>query len=693
MVANKRKDQGFTLIEFAIVMIVTGILLAAFSYPYTIYQKNKKIQTTNENIEAVTAALGNFRGLYGRYPCPASLNALRGTPEYGHESDCGDTSLAGAGTNCIDGICIQNSQRTVEIPGPNPGDPPVTINPRVRTGALPFRQLGLDENLMYDGYNNKLIYSVTERLATADGYDPGDGGIGIINEEGTSAIETPDSAHFFMFSTGPNERGAFTRDGGTLPCDNTTADGENCDFVSNATAVFKVSQRIDAAGINSFDDRVSYFTKSDVPLWRISEDTPNDDIVQIPDGSVGFYGRVAFNPTAIMAQAGDVPDGDIRATGSAAEGRLLSGELCEDDGISGCFPSTVIAGSLATGGGLSCPAGQLMRRIRNGVAECSAEVTERCPPNRFLRGFNADGSIRCEAYATPPRNCEARAVTLCDTPRTIPAGNHGTTAAVTAGANLRRVYRCNDGTWVQISQTGSCSCTPAVEGRNIACSAGYTGTVYQERTLSCPAGTWSGWVTVDSSACECSPATEIRNVACTAGYTGTIRQSRDRQCPGAVWTAWTTISDTCACTPRTDTQRLSCGSGYTGYIDQTRSFQCPSATWTPWTTTENTCVCTGGTQTRNIACPSGHTGNIPQSRTFSCASGTWSAWTDTATGTCTPIPPVVCSWRTQGGGGSPNDYGIGGRVGTECTCGSPVAACNDKLGEGSFLNYTACICE
>lgn len=694
MMTHTGNNRGFTLVELAVVMIVTGVLLSAFTYPYMIYQKNKKIQTTNENIEAVTAALGTFRGLYGRYPCPASLTALRGSVEYGRESNCSDTSINGsAATNCVDGICIQNSVRTVQIPGTPASAPPVTITPRVRVGTLPFRQLGLDENLMYDGYNNKFIYAVTERLATVDGYDPNDGGIGIVNEAGTSAITPADSAHFFLFSTGANERGAFTRDGGSLDCDAARGDTDNCDFVTSATSVFKMSQNVGGDSLTSFDDRVSYFTKNDVSLWRISDDTTTDDIVQIPDGAVGFYGKTGSNPSAIMAQRGDSPGGTLRATGGTGEGRLLAGQLCQEDGSSGCFASNVIAGELGLTGGLTCPAGQFIRRIRNGVQECTSEATERCAANFFMRGFNSDGSIRCEPYAAPPKNCAAQTVTLCATSRTISAGVHNSAVTVTAGANFSRTYVCNNGNWIQQSQSGNCTCTPATAGRNVTCGTGFTGTYYQERTLTCPAGTWSGWVTVNATTCICSPIVETRNQYCQSGYTGAITQSRSHVCPADTWTPWTTISNTCACTPRTDTQQLGCGEGYTGYIDQTRSFQCPSATWTAWTTTANTCTCTGGTQTRNLACPSGHTGTIPQSRTFSCVTNAWSAWTATAANTCVPIPPVVCSWRTQGGGGSPNNYGIGNRVGTTCTCGSPVASCNDKLGENSFLNYTSCQCE
>lgn len=42
MMAHTGNNRGFTLIELAVVMIVTGVLLSAFTYPYAIYQKNKK---------------------------------------------------------------------------------------------------------------------------------------------------------------------------------------------------------------------------------------------------------------------------------------------------------------------------------------------------------------------------------------------------------------------------------------------------------------------------------------------------------------------------------------------------------------------------------------------------------------------------------------------------------------------------
>lgn len=686
---KKNNCQGFTLIELAVVMIVTGILLAAFTYPYSIYQKNKRIQATNENVQTVTAAIGSFRGLHGRYPCPASFEASRGDFEYGRETACADETLIATPGTCVNGICLQESNRTVTIPG---SPSVVTITPRVRIGAVPFRQLGIDEGDIYDGYGNRIIYAVTERLGSTAGFDPNDGGIGILNEEGTSAIEPADSAHFVLLSSGPNEVGAYTRDGAHLPCTATGADSENCDFESQANAVFRASRLMNTGDNTHFDDTVSFFTKNEVPLWRISEDTSGNDIVQIPEGAVGFFGESGANPVAPLADGSEIPDGVVRAAGGATDGRLLANQLC-DDGGTACFSSTVIAGQLADGEGLECPAGQYMAQIANGTRRCADEVIVRCDPGQFMQGFNSNGTIKCAAYMAPPANCAAQNVTLCSTTVTIPAGNHGNLRTVTAGANFSRTYRCNNGVWNQISQSGSCTCTPSTQSRNIACATGFTGTIYQERVLTCPAGTWSGWVNVGPVSCVCDPVVQTRNRLCPTGYTGAIQDSRQHVCPADTWTAWTEISNTCTCTPKTETRTLSCQTGYSGSIQQERNLQCPAGTWTVWTQTSNTCTCTATTETRNASCGTGYTGTIPQSRTFDCTAGTWSSWGATGPDSCVAIPPPVCSWRSQGSGGSADNYGIGARVGTTCTCGSASGPCNDKLGEGSFLNYSGCVCE
>jgi prepilin-type N-terminal cleavage/methylation domain-containing protein len=79
--------RGFTLIEMAIVIMIIGLLVASLMPLYGLYQKQQEISNTEVNVTVAISAIGTFRSLHGRYPCPASLTQDRNDPLYGRE-DC-----------------------------------------------------------------------------------------------------------------------------------------------------------------------------------------------------------------------------------------------------------------------------------------------------------------------------------------------------------------------------------------------------------------------------------------------------------------------------------------------------------------------------------------------------------------------------------------------------------------------------
>jgi prepilin-type N-terminal cleavage/methylation domain-containing protein len=112
--AAPERGGGYTLIEFAVVMIILGVIAASFFPMETIYIKQKAIRDTQLNLNSISNAIGDFRAQHGRYPCPSSLTADRGDPAFGFE-DCSDKSGQAFG-DCSGGICIQHGQRDVTLP-------------------------------------------------------------------------------------------------------------------------------------------------------------------------------------------------------------------------------------------------------------------------------------------------------------------------------------------------------------------------------------------------------------------------------------------------------------------------------------------------------------------------------------------------------------------------------------------------
>jgi len=92
------------------------------------------------------------------------------------------------------------------------------------------------------------------------------------------------------------------------------------------------------------------------------------------------------------------------------------------------------------------------------------------------------------------------------------------------------------------------TCTPeSTQTQQVACPAGQTGSITEQRTSSCPGPTWSGWSEVSRNCVQsCTPdGTQYRTVPCPAGQSGVINEQNISQCPGPNYTEWTETSRTC----------------------------------------------------------------------------------------------------------------------------------------------------
>ena len=98
------------------------------------------------------------------------------------------------------------------------------------------------------------------------------------------------------------------------------------------------------------------------------------------------------------------------------------------------------------------------------------------------------------------------------------------------------------------------SCSDQTEQRSIACSEpNTTGLVNESRVYSCNSDSWSNWV-VSSNNCvplpqTCFPSTEERTLECQNGYTGSILEQRQLTCStnysAQSFGPWITVKDSC----------------------------------------------------------------------------------------------------------------------------------------------------
>ncbi len=672
-------SDGFTLVEMSIVLVIIGMVVAASAQLMQQRQEWLQKENTKQAIVDANDAITAFRNTYGRYPCPASLTATAAGVNaalYGIESN----STTGAGTKCADmasvaiGAGIDATDGYAVVAGPGVGAP------RIRVGALPFKNLNIEEREAYDGYGNRIIYAVTESLAVADTFNPQAGGIRILNDQNASIIQPADSAHFIILTSGENGAGGFTRGGFRLPCaaQGTNDESENCNFDVDAT--FQLAQTSNTANTSAsaFDDIISYATHEDVPLWEknpLDKDPGDDghnDVAMKNTGSFGIGTNASKHPSEDLQVEGIIIARDDPYTTDHEEGNIQSENICDyASDTTTCFPSSLIAGEIALGGGMKCPTGQFMTGIKNGAPICETEIKVECAGGAIAIGVKADGTLKCGA--PPPSGCVNATVNLCTESKTLFAAKHGTRQKISAstapgnpGGTRYARYRCDNGSWKQETTWGShCDCTPKTGTPKTKsckswsyCGYRFTGNKTVQTNFICPSA--SNEKVTDDSGCVCDSSFTTRKVSCPKGFSkGKVEQKNTHNCgttPPSC-TGWQEIGRTCECVPKNQTRERNCTGGLKGKIYEERDFTCTGGPTNPgtqggWKEVSRTCECVPKTETRKKNCTGGLKGKIDQERKFTCPSGptgpgTQEGWKnvdgkpDSSFCTCTPSSKVV----------------------------------------------------
>ncbi len=176
----RRGQQGFTLIELAIVMAVAGLMLAGTMKLLGGQLDQSRLKTTRDRLRMAYDALTSYYVTHAYLPCPADGALADSDANYGRAQP--ETS----------GSCTG-----------------VAATHRV----LPWRTLGLQEELSYDGWHQRLTYQVSAPLTTAGAAGPGDLSIhdGAQGVAGTTEISA--AAAFIVISHGENGLGAWLQSG------------------------------------------------------------------------------------------------------------------------------------------------------------------------------------------------------------------------------------------------------------------------------------------------------------------------------------------------------------------------------------------------------------------------------------------------------------------------------------------------
>ena len=238
---SAKQNKAFSLIELSIVLLIISIIASSALSISTNSIINNKIKVTNDRINQLYKAIGNFLVINGRIPCPASLikNKIN-DPDYGRE--------VGSDTNCMGSGVYQS-----------------TYNAKLIIGAIPVKALGLETEMGEDGFESKFTYMIDKSFANKSNFGTSEyKDIITVTEKmgGTDQISTSD-AIFSIISHGSNKFGAFSSKTGEQNIRST--DGHEIEndigLISGETYNFNSSIISTSNNSDVFDDILFYKTR------------------------------------------------------------------------------------------------------------------------------------------------------------------------------------------------------------------------------------------------------------------------------------------------------------------------------------------------------------------------------------------------------------------------------------------------
>lgn len=415
-----KREDGFTLVELAIVMIIFGLVTSTVFLGYNLFISSRATDRTVEAMDETQLALFEYQISRSYYPCPADPTLGPGDANYGREARLAPVAPA------VIGQCGFGAGSVTRVQGFRDADGD-GVDDNILIGAVPFRTF-IDPNnndpsggnsvyedyierYGFDGWNNKLTYVVSETLTHPVTYNERNGVIDVIHENTLDEANDPDAslldrrgiAQIVILSHGENGKGAYSRSGNIVQncavsiekqtdIDNGIAtqpdETTNC---HNLDGVFLNGLRNDT-NRDYYDDVIRYMMISKSNLWEFSgiDDggTPlddSDDINKVVNTNPGNVGVGIKAPTEKLHV-----EGEIQAQGVYAEA------LCDAAGTD-CMLPEAIGGELDD---MQCPPGQVVTQIEQNRVTCSdpfsgTSLTGTCPAGTFMRGVSSKSGLIC----------------------------------------------------------------------------------------------------------------------------------------------------------------------------------------------------------------------------------------------------------------------------------------------------------
>ena len=234
-----RKQSGFSLVEVSIVLVILAVVISGLLPFITESLRAKEQEETINHMKEIENAILGYALVNGVLPCPSDNTARLNTAAFGD-----------AGT----GACPNADYGTGNS----------------FSGGVPIRQLGLPDEVAFDGWGRRFKYQVS-----ANNVDTGSlANSGQLTIQDTNTNPRTTQASFALVSHGPQGHGAYLRSGATRDgAGNPRAiELENCDCGTDGTPVWTdyddtlvQGARIDSDDVAQiFDDVVRYMTSAQI---------------------------------------------------------------------------------------------------------------------------------------------------------------------------------------------------------------------------------------------------------------------------------------------------------------------------------------------------------------------------------------------------------------------------------------------
>ncbi|HYD19317.1 MAG TPA: type II secretion system protein [Patescibacteria group bacterium] len=247
-----KNSRGFSLIELAIVLMISGLLLSGFLAYYTVYLQQQKYDVTRARIKEIRTALTIYAANQHRLPCPEGAVLPK-------KSSKRPTSLKPlnekAAEEAQEDVCRLDAPVPLGVQVFDADTQGSGEKEQVWIGIIPIRALRLNAEQAFDGWGNAFTFAVSRKLTLPDGMHDNPtphGIISVVDEFGKSLLDKPNTGRWVVVSHGPSGSGAWTGSGGRRPCGEKSLDAENC----NDDGLFVIAPLSRKAGAWFYDDLV-----------------------------------------------------------------------------------------------------------------------------------------------------------------------------------------------------------------------------------------------------------------------------------------------------------------------------------------------------------------------------------------------------------------------------------------------------